>query len=178
MERIAIAGPVLDAVGLVRHRAEKQGVAIALCGAESAAGAPSAAEQRARDALRALPPIEGDAHGLAQVVLNLLVNALDALEPRAPGGRIDVCARVEGRELELTVRDDGPGVPPGELPRIADLYYTTKEVGRGSGLGLAIVHNVVAAHGGRVELSSPPGAGLAVAIYLPLPAGDERGGRP
>jgi signal transduction histidine kinase len=72
------------------------------------------------------------------------------------------------------VADDGPGVAAAELERVADLFYTTKEVGKGSGLGLAIVHNVVSNHGGRVHLASDPGRGFAVELYLPLGGPDDR----
>ena len=67
----------------------------------------------------------------------------------------------------LRVRDDGPGVAVQNLPRIADLFFTTKEVGKGTGLGLSIVHQVVAAHGGRVFLSNAPGGGFQVELRLP-----------
>jgi len=58
-------------------------------------------------------------------------------------------------------------VDPGELDRIADLFYTSKEVGRGTGLGLAIVHTVITAHRGRVQLTSEPGQGLRAELWLP-----------
>jgi signal transduction histidine kinase len=110
----------------------------------------------------------GEANELAQAVLNLLVNALDALESAPAGaGRIAVDLRSEEAELVLTVEDNGPGVSADELPRIADAFYTTKDVGRGTGLGLAIVHNVATSHGGRVELFSTPGRGLRAEIRLP-----------
>ncbi len=110
----------------------------------------------------------GEANELAQAVLNLLVNALDALEGVPTGiGRIAVDLSREETELVLSVADNGPGVSADELPRIADAFYTTKDVGRGTGLGLAIVHNVAASHGGRVELFSTPGQGLRAEIRLP-----------
>ncbi len=93
------------------------------------------AEQRAL----ALPNVMGEANELAQAVLNLLVNALDALEGVPTGiGRIAVDLSREETELVLSVADNGPGVSADELPRIADAFYTTKDVGRGTGLGLAI----------------------------------------
>src|SRR5207248_7760724 len=83
-------------------------------------------------------------------------------------GRIDVSIGVDGDALRLVIADNGPGVLPEELPRIADLFYTTKAVGKGTGLGLAIVHNVVHAHGGSVQLSSPASGGFQVEIRLPI----------
>jgi signal transduction histidine kinase len=158
----SLAQPIADAVGLVQHRAAGQGVAIEIT-----------CEGRADDALdrvRALPPVLGEGNELAQAVLNLLVNSLDALEARPGGGRIGIEVRREGQELVLAVVDDGPGVSEEDLPRIADAFYTTKEIGKGTGLGLAIVHNVATSHGGRVEMRSRPGAGFRAEIHLPLRA--------
>lgn len=166
---MSLVDPVVDAVGLVAWRARKQGVVIALGGDDLADPRASAALARARE----LPPIAGDPSELAQAVLNLLVNALDALEEQrksAPCGRIDLALERRGDELALIVQDDGPGVPAELLPRVADLFFTTKEVGKGTGLGLSIVHNAVAAHGGRVLLSNAPGAGLRVELVFPLRA--------
>ena len=160
----SLAQPVADAVGLVQHRAAELRVAIELT-----------CEGRAGDALermRALPPILGESNELAQAVLNLLVNSLDALEGSG-GGHIGIDVRRAGAELVLAVVDDGPGVSAEELPRVADAFYTTKEIGKGTGLGLAIVHNVASSHGGRVELRSRPGEGFRAEIHLPL-----RGDRP
>jgi signal transduction histidine kinase len=161
---IALVQPVGDAIALVQHRAAEERVSVAF----TCQGRADAAEERAR----ALPTVMGEANELAQAVLNLLVNALDALEDARPGtGRITVDLQREGEELVLSVSDNGPGVSAAELPRIADAFYSTKEVGRGTGLGLAIVHNVAASHGGRVELSSPPGEGFRARIRLPLRMG-------
>jgi signal transduction histidine kinase len=160
---MSLTTPILDAIALVQHRASKQGVAIEL---------HAEPEVRDRDAVievwRALPPVIGEQNEIAQSVLNLLVNALDALED-APSrrGRIDLTLSASGGELTLVVADNGPGVAPDELARVADLFYTTKEVGKGTGLGLSIVHNVIANHGGRVLLSSEPGRGFRVEIVLP-----------
>jgi len=68
----------------------------------------------------------------------------------------------------LVVEDDGPGVREEDVPRISDLFFTTKEVGKGTGLGLGLVHRVVRDHGGAVHLASPPGRGLVVEIQIPI----------
>ncbi|MBK7877855.1 MAG: HAMP domain-containing histidine kinase [Planctomycetes bacterium] len=172
---MSLVEPVVDAVGLVAWRARKQGVVIAFAGEDVADPRSAAALTRAR----ALPAIEGDPSELAQAVLNLLVNALDALEDarQGAGGRVDLSIAQRGDELVLVVQDDGPGVPPELLPRVADLFFTTKEVGKGTGLGLSIVHNAVMAHGGRVLLSNTPGAGLRVELVFPLRRADRAGGR-
>ena len=146
--------PVRDAIALVDHRAGGLGVEIVLT--ETA------------------PNIEliGSRSELGQAVLNLLVNALDAFEERASGGRVDVELSRQGGETVLVVADDGPGVAAEELERVADLFYTTKEVGKGTGLGLALVHNIARAHGGTVLLSSVPGSGFRVELrFRPVEAG-------
>lgn len=101
-----------------------------------------------------------------QLVLNLLLNAIDAA-PRDTA--VDLALRVERGHLCLDVRDRGAGVPPAELDRIFDPFYTTKEPGQGTGLGLAIVHRVVEEHGGAIEvLDAAPGA--LFRVRLPLDA--------
>jgi len=164
---VPLIEPVSDALALVRHRAQDQGVALRLL----ADGLPEGArEEDVRRRLAELPPVVGEANEIGQAVLNLLVNALDALDDgERSGGTIRVTlGRAGERDLRIVVEDDGPGVEPEELDRVADLFYTTKDAGQGSGLGLAIVHNVVSSHGGRIELDSAPGAGFRVTIDLPL----------
>ncbi len=170
---VAMVEPVVDAIALVLHRAHALGVALHL---HDALGR---VDDEAAESLRSLPPVLGEAHEIGQAVLNVLVNALDALESQRAvqparetrgaggGGRIDVrLAHVAG-SIVLTIEDDGPGVAREDLPRLADLFFTTKEVGKGTGLGLSIVHQVVHRHGGSVHLSSEPGRGLRVEIALP-----------
>jgi signal transduction histidine kinase len=170
---VRIAQPTIDAVSLVRHRAARQGVRLTISDGTLASDAdPLPSELVAH--LDALPVIDGEAHELGAAVLNLLVNALDALESSPIADpRIDVTLSTEvdatrGPCVTLEVRDNGPGVSAVELGRVSDLFYTTKDVGKGTGLGLAIVHNVVASHGGTLELDSAPGAGFRVKISLPL----------
>jgi signal transduction histidine kinase len=161
---LALVDPVLDAAGLVQHRAARQGVTIDIAPLGDRGNDPAARVAE----LRTLPLVLGEQNELAQAVLNLLVNSLDALEQKPPGeGRIDVRLGLLGDDVAIVLQDNGAGVPQSELPRVADLFYTTKDVGRGTGLGLALVHAIVASHGGRVHLSSPPGAGFRVEIVLP-----------
>ena len=75
--------------------------------------------------------------------------------------------RGQGTDACVTIRDDGPGIPPESLGRIFEPFFTTKEVGAGTGLGLAIAHGIVAAHGGRIEAESVPGAGATFRVILP-----------
>ena len=126
-----------------------------------------------------------------QVVLNLLVNAMQAIEATGrAAGRIEIETRSRGDEVILEVADDGCGIPVEVLPRIFDPFFTTKPVGQGTGLGLAISHGIIVDHGGRFEVESTPGRGSRFRVFLPvggkgqgcgkagrsLPAGDGRPG--
>lgn len=169
---LAVHGPVLDAVALVRHRARALGVELAVGDGRRFENGPELSAELL-GSLAELPRILGEAHEIAQAVLNLLVNALDALEERpagAQGGHVRVTLLAAADGVAIEVSDDGPGVSSEVLERAADLFFSTKAPGKGSGLGLSIVHSVVAAHGGRVQLESRPGEGFRVRIELP-PAG-------
>jgi signal transduction histidine kinase len=108
-----------------------------------------------------------DEHLLGQAVLNLVLNAAEAMEQ---GGTIWVNftpAREEdgeGRQARLTIRDSGPGIPPGILERIFNPFFTTKDTG--TGLGLAIVHRIVDAHDGTITVTNPPGGGAQFEIRI------------
>ncbi|WP_406694801.1 ATP-binding protein [Singulisphaera sp. Ch08] len=107
-----------------------------------------------------------------QVVLNLLVNAMQAIEATGrDGGQIEIGIRAQGDEVILEVADDGCGMPAEDLPRIFDPFFTTKPMGQGTGLGLAISHSIVADHGGRIEVESTPDRGSRFRIILPVGGG-------
>lgn len=111
-----------------------------------------------------LPPLPLDANRVRQALLNLIINARQALEPK--GGHISVITRRAGGEALLEVVDDGPGMDPVTLARAFDLYFSTKK--GGTGLGLPTVRRLVEAHGGRVEIQSSPGHGTQVRLHFPL----------
>ncbi len=115
-------------------------------------------------------PVDGDARRLEQVFVNLLGNAH---EHTPAGTRIAVSGWDTGAEVRLTVRDDGPGIPEGQLEGIFERFRRLDKEGGGSGLGLAVTKAIVELHGGRVWAESPPGAGAAFHIALPraAPAG-------
>ncbi|MFT4647409.1 MAG: signal transduction histidine kinase [Glaciecola sp.] len=117
-----------------------------------------------------LPVIHGQADELAQCWLNLWVNALHALGERYPegGGCIELRISQGGDRLMLTWQDDGPGVDAETLARVADPFFSTKDVGQGTGLGLSFVHQTLDGHGGGVEFQSSPGSGFCVRIHLPI----------
>ena len=112
--------------------------------------------------------IEGDPQQLKQVILNLLLNSLDAMPQ---GGELSVQTKVTNGILTLRVTDTGEGVPHDRIHQIWDPFFTTKE--RGMGLGLAIVKGIVERHGGRISFSSRPGHGTVVEIELPAGAGTQ-----
>jgi PAS domain S-box-containing protein len=109
---------------------------------------------------------------LGQVLLNLLVNALQAIEAtnRSEGGRIRISSRNQNGEMRIEVADNGTGIPPEHLPKLFDPFFTTKPVGEGTGLGLSISHGIITGHGGRIEVDSRPGQGTTFRIFLPLHA--------
>jgi PAS domain S-box-containing protein len=106
---------------------------------------------------------------ISQVILNLLVNAEQAVEAAGrTDGKITVTTQRGADDILFEVTDNGTGIEPGYLAKIFDPFFTTKEVGEGTGLGLSIVHNIVRAHGGRVEVDSKVGQGTSFRVYLPL----------
>ena len=78
---------------------------------------------------------------------------------RDSGGTIRIAAQKKAEDVEITVADDGPGIPADVIPKIFDPFFTTKDVGEGSGLGLSIVHGIVDRHGGRITVQSQVGRG-------------------
>ncbi len=116
-----------------------------------------------------LPVTMADPYQLQQVVLNLIVNAEQALLQGRGSGRIRLRThRLSESRIALEVADDGPGVSPEVASRIFDPFFTTKPPGVGTGLGLSIVYGIVHQHGGEVFLESTPGAGARFAVELPI----------
>ncbi|MBP7242848.1 ATP-binding protein, partial [Amaricoccus sp.] len=115
-----------------------------------------------------LPPVEADADQLHQVVVNLIVNAQQALLGQAGPRRLDIRGFVEGDEAVLEVADNGPGMDPAVAKRAFEPFFTTKPQGVGTGVGLSVVHGIVSAHGGRIDLDTAAGAGARLRVRLPL----------
>ena len=103
---------------------------------------------------------------LAQVVLNLALNAIDACQ-NVPHPEVTVRVTDAGEHVALIVEDNGPGVPTTSIPNIFKPFYTTKARGAGSGLGLKICSDVVSAHGGHIEVHERPGGGASFRVLLP-----------
>lgn len=102
-----------------------------------------------------------------QVFLNILVNAAHAI---ADEGTITLTTRAIGDQVEVMIKDDGPGIPEEVLPHIFDPFFTTKDVGEGTGLGLAISHQIIEQHGGTLSVQSKVGNGTCFTISLPVVA--------
>ncbi len=122
-----------------------------------------------------LPPVPCFPDEINQVVLNLIINAAHAIETarahRPPGwmGTITVTTARKGDEAEVSVGDDGTGIPDGIRDRIFEPFFTTKPVGKGTGQGLAMAYKVVVdQHGGRIEVDTAPGQGSTFRLFLPL----------
>ena len=112
-----------------------------------------------------LPEVLGEVSALANVVMNLCVNALDAMPE---GGRLTLRSRkLDGGGVEVGVEDTGQGMTPEVLAKALDPYFTTKPVGKGTGLGLSIVYGVMKAHGGGCQIQSRPGLGTRVLLAFP-----------
>jgi len=135
-----LAGELLD---FVAPQAERAGIAIK------------------RDFDPALPPVDADPNLLRQAMVNLLMNALQAVQR---GGRVEVRTRSSPDGVAFSVRDDGAGIPAEHRDRIFSLYFSTKP--GGTGLGLPMVKKIVEEHQGRVEVESAPGRGSTFTIWL------------
>ncbi|HOC68244.1 MAG TPA: ATP-binding protein [Candidatus Hydrogenedentes bacterium] len=112
-----------------------------------------------------LPLIDADAGQLRQVVVNLVVNALQAMPE---GGRLSIQTGSKENSVSLIVEDTGVGMSPEVQQRVFVPFFTTKEVGEGTGLGLPVVHGIVLSHDGTVQMDSVPGRGTRIEVLLPI----------
>lgn len=114
------------------------------------------------ECVRPLPALSGDEEQLAQVILNLAINAIQAMPE---GGEVRLDATESGGRVEISVRDEGTGVAPEHLERIFDPFFTTKDTG--TGLGLSVAHQIVRQHGGSISVEQNPVAGTTFRVILP-----------
>ncbi|HEX41287.1 MAG TPA: PAS domain-containing sensor histidine kinase [Phycisphaerales bacterium] len=138
---------ILGAIDLFKHQFEMEGIELVCV------------------LLPELPVLAADAGQLTQVLVNLVVNAVQAMPE---GGRLTVRTHVEDGQVVCTVEDTGVGMTEQVQNRLFVPFFTTKEVNQGTGLGLPVVHGIVTAHGGTITVASTPGQGTKFIICLPL----------
>jgi signal transduction histidine kinase len=145
---------VSEALDLLEARCAQSGVAVV------------------REFAKGLPESVADAAQIRQVIVNLAVNAIQAMPE---GGTLRVRIRAEAKVLAIEVCDDGAGMDEATRRRIFAPFFTTKDVGEGTGLGLAVVHGIVSSHGGTIEVDSAPGRGSLFRVLLPPGEPEPRG---
>jgi PAS domain S-box-containing protein len=124
-----------------------------------------------RETFGELPQIKAKGGEINQVILNVLVNAAQAIEgqKRSEKGLIEIETELKGDRVRIAISDDGPGIPEAIRMRIFDPFFTTKEPGKGTGLGLSISYDIIVTkHGGRLAVESEPGQGTTFLIELPI----------
>lgn len=120
-----------------------------------------------------LPPVSGSPQKIEQVLVNLIVNACQALQSRDRGLYMSTRLDPAAGEVLFVIRDEGCGIPEENQPLLRDPFFTTKRESGGTGLGLSISDTIVKAHGGTMEIESAPGVGTTVTLRLPLAAREE-----
>jgi two-component system, NtrC family, sensor kinase len=113
-----------------------------------------------------LPEAQMSMTEMQQVLMNIINNALDAMEKK--GGRLDILTELRKDQIMVSIRDNGPGIPAANLAQIFVPFFTTKPVGKGTGLGLAICYGIIKKMGGDIEVDSIVGRGTTFRILLPL----------
>ncbi|MEG8945709.1 ATP-binding protein [Rosettibacter firmus] len=120
-----------------------------------------------------LPAIRANKNQLEQVILNLFINAIDAIEEKSKTQpqcekRINISATSDNYFLIIKIEDSGSGIPENLLDKIFDPFFTTKQPGKGTGLGLSIVYNIIESHNGKIRIESKEGKGTSVIISIPV----------
>jgi len=122
-----------------------------------------------------LPVLTVDRNQIQSVMVNIILNALDAT---APGGTIEIVSKTSttnnGKGVEISVLDTGTGIAPEHIDKLFDPFFTTKEVGKGTGLGLAVSAGIIDRHGGRISVKSELRKGSLFTIWLPCGSGEDR----
>lgn len=118
--------------------------------------------------IESVPSVIGDSERLQQLLLNLLLNAADAM-PDGGELKVSLCERDE--EIEIQIHDTGAGIPERDLDKVFDPFFTTKPAGEGNGLGLMVCKGIALDHGGSITVRSQEGTGTEFEVRLPLPSG-------
>ncbi len=121
---------------------------------------------------RNLSPIYGDQIKITQVFLNIIKNAIDAVDS---GGRITIVTANEekGKRIKISIEDNGHGIDREDMKKIFDPFFTTKPPGKGTGLGLSVSYGIVLEHGGEIYVRSEPEKGTVFTVLLPSPPGGQ-----
>ena len=119
----------------------------------------------------ALPDISGNANQIQQVLINLMINAQQAMEGSA--GTVTVSTKAADGRVRVVVSDDGPGIPEEIKAKIFDPFFTTKAVGKGTGLGLSVSYGIVKEHQGDIRVDSRLDAGTSFTLIFPVSEGSE-----
>jgi PAS domain S-box-containing protein len=138
---------VRDTISLLRYQARRQSV------------------EMVEELDPALPQLWAKDTGMRSVVMNLMMNAVQAM---VNGGALRVTTARNGDTVRVTVEDNGPGIPPQIMERMWDPFFTTKPLGKGTGLGLAITNRIVTRHGGTIQVESEVGRGAKFTVELPM----------
>jgi two-component system, NtrC family, sensor kinase len=146
-DHIKVKEIIENSISLVEHQLKKQRIQL---------------ELQVGDAL---PAILGDGLKLMQVLVNLINNAVDAMESE---GRLIVFAERIGEAISIRVTDSGHGIPPEAMDKLFDPFFTTKPIGKGTGLGLSVCYGIIQQFGGNIQVDSNPGEGTTVEIQLPV----------
>ncbi len=122
-----------------------------------------------------LPDIVADADQITQVIINLIINAEQAITGTGKGDRICVATSLgkSGDSIEIFVADNGPGIPQNIMPRIFEPFFTTKDIGDGTGIGLAFCHRIIHSHGGQIWIDADWPKGSRFGISLPVTGGTQ-----
>ena len=120
-----------------------------------------------------LPDLKGNVYRFEQVILNMLINAKDAIEERERNQSDDFRKQIElssnflGKLIRIEIKDTGIGIPPEVIDKVLLPFYTTKAPGQGTGLGLSISYGIIKELDGEIELQSTPGQGTTITINIP-----------
>ncbi len=120
-----------------------------------------------------LPLVNADADQITQVIVNLVINAEQAISTAQDSGEVALRTSFDeaANEVVIQIEDDGPGIPEGITARIFEPFFTTKEVGQGTGIGLAFCHRILESHGGSITVKSQDGKGTVFTLRLPANTG-------
>jgi len=152
LQPVAMSSVIDQVISLVGHKAEMQGIKLI------------------REEVPPLPQVMADFGQLQQVLVNLVINAIEAMPN---GGKLTINSSLgEDDWVKVSVQDTGCGIAPENMEKLFTPFFTTKEQGKGVGLGLAVSYGIIERHGGRIEVRSEVGKGSTFTVYLSAYSGE------